>query len=258
MSQEASLDRRKLVAVLACRNTGSRLYGKPLQNLDVDKQITILDNIINCLETVACIDAIVLGIASGSGNLTFLDVARRRGLPFIIGDEEDVLSRLVEGARASGASDVFRITSESPFPLFAEIDDAWESHTRNNFDATFLDSVIDGCNFEILSTRALERAHTLGDERHRSELCSLYIRENELEFRVGYVRPPESLIRRDLRLTVDNPEDLVLCRAVFRSLEDLAPRIPIESIVEFLDSRPDLVSLCSPYLNVPLQGGEAR
>ena len=42
--------KRKLVAVLACRNTGSRLYGKPLQNLDVNKNYTILDNIIKCLK----------------------------------------------------------------------------------------------------------------------------------------------------------------------------------------------------------------
>ena len=29
---------RKLVAVLACRNGGSRLYAKPLQNLDQKKK----------------------------------------------------------------------------------------------------------------------------------------------------------------------------------------------------------------------------
>ena len=32
---------RKLVACLACRNEGTRLYGKPLQNLDIKKNITI-------------------------------------------------------------------------------------------------------------------------------------------------------------------------------------------------------------------------
>ena len=35
--------KRKLAAVLACRNTGSRLYGKPLQNLDVKNNYTILE-----------------------------------------------------------------------------------------------------------------------------------------------------------------------------------------------------------------------
>ena len=43
--------KKKLVAVLACRNTGARLFGKPLQNLDVKKNYTIIDNLINCLKT---------------------------------------------------------------------------------------------------------------------------------------------------------------------------------------------------------------
>ena len=37
--------RRKLVAAIACRNQGSRLYGKPIQNLDIkngSRMITLL------------------------------------------------------------------------------------------------------------------------------------------------------------------------------------------------------------------------
>ena len=47
---------RKLVAALACRVTGNRLYGKPLQNLDTKAGITILDHMIDLLQTVSAID----------------------------------------------------------------------------------------------------------------------------------------------------------------------------------------------------------
>jgi len=47
---------KKLVVALACRNTGSRLYGKPLQNLDILNGISILDNIIGCLKKFKAID----------------------------------------------------------------------------------------------------------------------------------------------------------------------------------------------------------
>lgn len=40
---------RKLVAALACRNQGSQLYGKPLQNLDIINGTCVLDQIISCL-----------------------------------------------------------------------------------------------------------------------------------------------------------------------------------------------------------------
>ena len=36
--------KKKLVAALACRNQGTRLYGKPIQNLDIENGITIIDN----------------------------------------------------------------------------------------------------------------------------------------------------------------------------------------------------------------------
>ena len=41
---------RKLVAVLACRNGGSRLYAKPLQNLDQKKKISIIEDLIDTLK----------------------------------------------------------------------------------------------------------------------------------------------------------------------------------------------------------------
>ena len=66
---------RKLVVALACRNKGSRLYGKPLQNLDIKNGITILDNIVACLSSFDCIDSVILGIAEGDENLDFVNVS---------------------------------------------------------------------------------------------------------------------------------------------------------------------------------------
>ena len=113
---------RKLVVALACRNNGSRLYGKPLQNLDNENGITILDNIVACLSSFDCIDSVVLGISEGDENLDFVDYANKKGLGYIIGDEADVLSRLIQCGKFVGATDIFRTTSESPFPYFEMID----------------------------------------------------------------------------------------------------------------------------------------
>ena len=93
-------------------------------------------------------------------------------------------------------------------------------------DATFLDYVIDGCGFEIIRLDALKKAHKEGEDSHRSEFCTLYIRENIEKFRVRKYLTPEEFHRRDLRLTVDNPEDLVVCRAVYNNFFDEAPMIP--------------------------------
>ena len=95
---------RKLVVALACRNKGSRLYGKPLQNLDIENGITILDNIVACLSSFDCIDSVILGISEGDENLDFVDYANKKGLGYIIGDETDVLSRLIQCGKFVGAT----------------------------------------------------------------------------------------------------------------------------------------------------------
>jgi spore coat polysaccharide biosynthesis protein SpsF len=239
--------KKRLVAAIACRNQGSRLFGKPIQNLDVGSGIRIIDNIVDCLRTIDCIDEIVLGISESVENDVFKVIAEEKGLRYVVGNQFDVLSRLLQCGQLAKATDIFRITSESPFLFFEQIDSLWRLHQLEKADATFMDDVIDGCGFEIITLRALEESHAKGDERHRSELCTLYIREHHQEFRIIKAEPPKELVRKDLRLTVDNPEDLAVCRIVYGAFKGQAPNIPVAEIVKFLDSNPKLKELISPF-----------
>lgn len=239
--------RRRLVAAIACRNMGARLYGKPVQNLDVEHGVRIIDNIISCLKTIKCIDEIVFGISEGVENEVFKDIAEQKGIRYVIGDQIDVLSRLIKCGLIAGATDVFRVTSESPFLYFEPVEELWRRHQAYSADATFLDNVIDGCGFEIISHKVLQESHEKGEKRHRSELCTLYIRENHEHYRIIRADVPEALIRKDLRLTVDNPEDLAVCRIVYGAFKDSAPRISVPEIVKFLDANPKLIEMTAPF-----------
>ena len=239
--------KRRLVAAIACRNQGARLYGKPVQNLDVERGIRIIDNIIGCLETIECIDEIVLGISEGVENEVFKAIAEQKGLRYVVGDQIDVLSRLVSCGELTNATDVFRVTSESPFLFFDPVQDLWRRHQADGADASFLDDVIDGCGFEIISLKALQESHDKGEKRHRSELCTLYIRENHQNYHIIKADAPPYLIRKDLRLTVDNPEDLAVCRVIYGIFKDSAPRISVPEIVKFLDANPKLIEMTAPF-----------
>jgi len=69
--------RKKLVAILACRNGGTRLYAKPLQNLDEQKQIKIIDYLIKSLKKKRCIDEIILSISKKKENLEYVSIAKK-------------------------------------------------------------------------------------------------------------------------------------------------------------------------------------
>lgn len=239
---------RRLVAALACRVGGSRLYGKPLQHLDPEQGVTILDQLIALLKSHPEIHDIVLGISEGVENTPFVEVAQRWGLTYLWGDRLDVLKRLIECGRIGQATDVFRVTTESPFPETRVLAEAWSRHVKHGNDVTVTDGVPEGTHFELYTLSALETSHAQGGREERSERCSLYIRRHLDEFRVEILEIPNAWKRLDLRLTVDYPEDLVLCRQVYAALKDKAPRIPLEDIIAFLDARPDLNALVAPYV----------
>ncbi len=240
--------KRKLVAALACRAQGSRLYGKPLQNLDIEKGITILDHMISLIETLPEIEAIVLGISEGVANLPFVELAKKRGVGHILGSERDVLKRLIDCGKAGRATDIFRVTTESPYFYYEMLPEAWKRHVDSGNDVTTLDGLPEGCHFEIYTQDSLDQSHAKGNERHRSELCSLYIREHIQDFRVDVLPIPAEVERLgDLRLTVDYPEDLVVCRGVYQALKAKAPRFPLKDIIRVLDQQPQLKDLVKAY-----------
>lgn len=238
---------RKLIAALACRVGGERLYGKPLQNLVKGK--TILDQILDTVDRLPFIETAVLGIAEGIDNQPFVRVAKERGIPYVFGDEIDVLSRLIACGRITASTDVFRVTTECPFLYFEPFEEAWRSHVDKGNDVTTTDGLPEGTHFEIYTLAALEQSHENGTSRHRSEGCSRYIREHRADFQVEVILPPSEWARPDLRLTVDYPEDLVVCRRVYVRFRDDAPLIALDRIIDFLDGTPDLKALFELFVN---------
>lgn len=239
--------KRRLVAAFACRAGGSRLYAKPLQNLEPG--VSILDQLLHGAKSAPEIDEIVLGIAEGEENAVFMKAARTHGLKYIVGSEKDVLFRLIQCGRAGQATDVFRVTTECPFTAWDLLPEAWHRHVSRNNDITVTDWLPEGLNFEIYTLAALERSHTEGEDRERSEYCSAYPRRRPDLFRIEIVEPATTLRRTDLRFTVDNPEDLILCRAAYAAHKNKAPRIAIGDLIAFADAHPELTEPLRPFVD---------
>ena len=227
--------KRKLVAVIACRNESSRLFAKPLHYIDVKKRITIIDFIIRRLKKNKCINEIILGISKNKGNEIYLQIAKKFKIKYVLGDDHNVLSRLVACGNATKATDIFRITSESPFTYLENLKKSVKIHYKNNNDATFFDNVIDGCGYEIVNLKSLKISLLKGTKQDRSELCTRYIRCNKNKFKIMFIKCQKYLYNQKLRLTVDNPEDLILCRNVFKIINP--NKINFKKVVKFISSK---------------------
>jgi spore coat polysaccharide biosynthesis protein SpsF (cytidylyltransferase family) len=124
----------------------------------------------------------------------------------------------------------------------------WAHHVARGNDITVCDQLPEGLHFEIYTLEALERAHSRGTRRDRSEFCSSYPRTHPAEFKASVFLPRREDRRMELRVTVDYPEDLIVAREIARGCASSMPHVPVREIIRFLDSRPDLRALVAPYV----------
>ena len=235
------------MAVLVCRNNGTRLYGKPLQLIDVQSRVRILDLIIKNLKKISAIDEIVLGIAEGSENLIYRDIAQSHNISYIFGSERFVSERYLLAAEYANANHIFRVTTECPFVWGEGLEDAYTKHLNEDYDATLVWNIVDGAEFEIYSISTVQKINQKAS-LHEKEHFSLYIRNNPSQFKINRILPPEELIREDIRLTVDNPEDLIFCREIYRMLKEKNISMSLSNILKLLDENPNMIDIIKPFL----------
>ncbi len=228
----------KFDAILPVRNTGTRLYGKPMQFLDIKKHITILEYLVKYLSKSSYLEDIILAIAESKGNEIFVELAEKNNWKYMFGDEDDVLGRMVKAAEMFDTDVIFRGSTESPFLYYNGLDELYVKHIEGGFDLSKYSQLPEGSGYSLNNTAALQICHKQGEDRHRSELINSYIYDNQTEFKIQTIKPEKSLCRPEVRVTVDYPEDLVFCRQVYQALEGDSKLIKIEDIIKFWDASP--------------------
>lgn len=234
------MKKNRFGAILACRNGGTRLFGKPLQLLDIDKQVSILDYLVKQIKLAKHIDIICLAVAEGKDNYVFADIAEKNGWEHVFGDVADVLGRVLKAIDKFEIDTVFRGSSESPFLYYELLDRIYEEHLAGDFDFSEFSSLPEGSGYELIKADALKTAHDRGTERHRSELVTSYIFDHQDQFKLNIQKPKENLRRPEVRVTVDYPEDLVFCRRVYKDLKGAERIISIADVVEYWDANEQL------------------
>jgi spore coat polysaccharide biosynthesis protein SpsF len=231
---------KKCDAILPVRVTGTRLYGKPLQLLDIENRVTILEYLVKYIKESNLIQDICLAIADSKANYVFADLAEEKGWEYIFGDEIDVLGRMLKAADKIGTDIIFRGSTESPFLFNEDLDHLIEKHIEGDYDLSKYSALPEGSSYSLNSILALKISHEKGTSRHRSELINSYIYDFQDQFKIYVEDPPEKLKRSEVRITVDYPEDLVFCRIVYKALDGYNKLIKISDIVDFWDKNPDI------------------
>jgi len=155
------------------------------------------------------------------------------------GDEFDVLNRYFMTAKEFKCEHIVRITADCPFIDPVMLDEMLIKYSENDFDYmsnTNPPTFPDGFDIEIFSYEALSKANAKAVDAHDREHVTPYIRRDRKNTIYNYESTQDY---SELRLTVDEPEDLELLEAVAEYSDDLV-NIRYGEILSILTKKPEL------------------
>ncbi len=232
----------KVLIAVSARMRSERCPGKALAPLAGKP---LLEHLLERLCSLGGASPVVLATSDSVENDPLVETAERCGVRWFRGDENDVLGRHLALAEAFGVDHVVRVTGDNPLTDLPLIENLVTDHLEAGADYTYVpgDALLMGILSEVISRKALETSHRDGEDRHRSELVTLYVKENPERFRVARAELPEQLYRPEYRLTVDEPDDLVLMERIFDKLYRSGVVLQTIDAIRLLDQEPELAEI---------------
>ncbi len=229
-----------IAVIIQARMGSTRLPGKILKKI-LGK--TMIEHMIERVKRSKSIDKIILATTLNKEDAGLSVIAKRQKIDFYRGSEKDVLDRYYQAAKKFKADVVVRVTGDCPLIDSAVVDRVVNFYKKNMDKFDYVDNVLpptfpDGMDVEVFSFSALERAWREAKLPSEREHVDPYIIYHPEIFRLGSVRYKKDI--SNLRLTVDNPEDLTLVRDIFKFLYKKNKRFSLEDILVLEKEHPEM------------------
>lgn len=228
----------------------TRLPGKVLMKI---KGKSILEHIIDRLKTSKMIDSIIVATTTLKKDIKIINIAKRCGVRYFTGDEDDVLDRYLGAAEQARADIVVRVTSDCPLVDIPSIDHMIKLHIKqkadyafniNNTGLNFYEKGIAlGLGAEVISVISLRKADKLAKKPYQREHVTIFLEEHPELFKILPVEAPPLLRKSNIRLTVDTNEDLKLIRKIYSKLYNRNKIINSYQVINLLEKNPKLLEI---------------
>jgi spore coat polysaccharide biosynthesis protein SpsF len=234
-------NRMKIVAIVQARMGSTRLPGKVMKDL-LGAPVLVRD--VNRLRRSKLLDEIVIATTTLPADDQIVSLCKDQGWPYFRGDENDVLDRYYQAARAYNADVIVRITSDCPM-IDPEIVDRV---IKAFLDISGIDYVSNtlpprtfprGLDTEVMTFDALERAWTEDKDPKLREHVTPYIYWNPEIFQIYGVVNETDLSSH--RWTLDTPEDLLFIQTVYERFG--GDRFSWGDVLEYLNENPKIIKI---------------
>jgi len=205
--------------------------------------VPMLALMIERLKNARTIDGIVVATTDNDSEDPIANLAEEIGVGCFRGSEEDVLLRVLKAAQHFEADVIVETTGDCPLNDPAIVDKVVADYRMGGAD--FVSNTLDyttpiGTDVRVFSTESLAEIERTSQDPADREHVSLHYWEHPEKYRLRNVRtemPPEV---KDLRLTVDTPEDFELISKVFEELYPTNPAFSLWDIIELFERKPEL------------------
>lgn len=231
----------KIVAIVQARMGSTRLPGKVMMDL-LGEPVLVRD--VNRLRRSELLDEVVIATTTMPADDQIVSLCKERGCPYYRGDENDVLDRYYQTARACNADVIVRVTSDCPM-IDPEIIDKIIRAFLDVPDIDYVSNILPprtfprGLDTEVMTFRSLERAWTDDTDPKLREHVTSYIYRNPEQFQIHGVFNEMDLSSH--RWTLDTPEDLAFIRTVYEHFGN--DDFNWVDVLEYLDRHPEVVSI---------------
>ena len=232
------------LAIVQARTCSTRLPGKVLM------PILGRPMILHQLERISRskkLDSLVLATSTDATDDRLVEVVSSAGYQVFRGDLQDVLERFRACAADYQARTVVRLTGDCPLSDPALIDELIDSFEGGNWDylSNCLNemklSVPDGLDAEVFRAELLERAAREARLPSEREHVTPWFRSSSADLKWGhFCHEP---MRSYYRVTVDDPVDLEVVRAIFAALQPIDSQFGVDDVVGYLKKNPKLAAL---------------
>lgn len=238
------------IIISQARLSSTRLPNKVL--LKIENKTLLNLHLTRLLQVKNC-DGVVLAIAEEKGCEELIKEASFAGVDYFVGNKKDVLDRFYKAALKYNPKVIIRVTSDCPLIDSELIEQMIEKFIEKKVDYlsnTLNPTYPDGVDVEIFSISALERAWKFANLQSEREHVTPYIwknsnyRSNKNQIFKVYSYE-DSIDNSDLRITVDEREDLELIKLL---LQKNGNNLSYKSYINILRNNPKMLKLNSKYI----------
>jgi spore coat polysaccharide biosynthesis protein SpsF (cytidylyltransferase family) len=223
---------------IKARVKSTRLPKKALLKI---KGKSAIEHLIERAKLAVLPDIIVLCTSIHKDDVALVEIAKKNGIEYFQGSEDDVLQRYLDAAKKFNIGFFVNIDGDDILFAYEFIDKIIEVYRKTNADYITCVGLPIGAAPTGVKVKAVEEVCKIKDETD-TEVWGEYFTGSGL-FRVEYIEAEGELRCPEVRMTLDYKEDLEFFKEIFDRLYEPGKLFGLKEILNLLKNNPEIIEI---------------